>query len=533
MAFGFYKELICNSTHIGSDLTDLPAALTVVDSDIADTANGGEVTSSSGYDIAFFTDDMMITQIPHELISYVAATGALKVWIKFDPTAAADLTVYMFYGDSSITTDQSDITTTGTFSAYADGGFGFVCHLNEDPDVSEPNQPDSSGQGNYFFPFLTADIGAPPPPFGPGTETCADQFASGVHDTAISWVLSGASGAYSMTGTASESTYVMINDALTLDTQDFSMSYWWKANATNPTLNSQYVFGMVNEGDSTTPGFQLVMDNADTDDINIYCAEDDLTVHNFNTQITPSTSTVWHRFDGVYDDTANTYTMYVDGAQVNQLTSFAITVEDMRIGIGRGTGLSCPGQTYGDEARFVQGTALSADWVAAEYESMIDSTVGGANFWKSLGVETVFVPGTQSPLTIADLRCFHVGSNCYALASEDAATALAGQVDELAAVLTSGSMQWGDSQHGEGDDFVAFTTADSGHINDFLISSLDEWRIYQITGQETRGSLAGYVISPSFEGTAGTTTTVRSFDGINSESAGQQPSGGGLWGRSQ
>jgi hypothetical protein len=76
--------------------------------DLATTANGGNVQNSQGYDIVFTSDATGQHPLPFEQESYSATTGAINYWVQV-PTLShtSDTAVYMFYGNSSITTDQS------------------------------------------------------------------------------------------------------------------------------------------------------------------------------------------------------------------------------------------------------------------------------------------------------------------------------------------------------------------------------------------------------------------------------------------
>lgn len=75
------------------------------------TGNGGNVTNSNGYDIIFTSDGTGTKILPYERDSYNASTGAVNFWVQV-PTVShsSDTVVYMFYGNSSITTDQSNPT---------------------------------------------------------------------------------------------------------------------------------------------------------------------------------------------------------------------------------------------------------------------------------------------------------------------------------------------------------------------------------------------------------------------------------------
>ena len=68
----------------------------------------GGVTNSNGYDIIFTSDANGLDILPFERESYNASTGAVIYWVQV-PTVShtSDTVIYLFYGNSSVTTDQS------------------------------------------------------------------------------------------------------------------------------------------------------------------------------------------------------------------------------------------------------------------------------------------------------------------------------------------------------------------------------------------------------------------------------------------
>ena len=104
------------------------------------TASGGVVTSTSGYDIIFSTNSSGSPLLNWETEKYVGATGEVQLWVKM-PTISSSTaqTLYMYYGNSSVTVFQS--TATGTW----DGNFGGVWHLKNTTTLSAT---DSTSNGN-------------------------------------------------------------------------------------------------------------------------------------------------------------------------------------------------------------------------------------------------------------------------------------------------------------------------------------------------------------------------------------------------
>jgi RHS repeat-associated protein len=92
-----------------TDQTDFPFMFNTTDPNLATIANGGQVTSSSGYDIIFSTDPNGLTKLDHELEQYNPLTGQVTAWVRI-PTLShtTDTVLYVFYGNSNITTSQQN-----------------------------------------------------------------------------------------------------------------------------------------------------------------------------------------------------------------------------------------------------------------------------------------------------------------------------------------------------------------------------------------------------------------------------------------
>src|SRR6185369_3765398 len=87
---------------------------------------GGHVANANGYDIGFYADSSGSTKLKWEINSYNPSTGQLIAWVKI-PTLSSttDTSFYLFYGDPSITSDQSDPLNTW------DSNFKAVYHLGD------------------------------------------------------------------------------------------------------------------------------------------------------------------------------------------------------------------------------------------------------------------------------------------------------------------------------------------------------------------------------------------------------------------
>jgi YD repeat-containing protein len=123
--YGARRTITIDHTRVANtDQTNFPILVSGTYSDMATVANGGSVTSSSGYDIIFTSDAAGSSVLAFEQDVYNPSSGAFTYWVKI-PTLShtADTTLYLFYGNSSITTDHSNKT------AVWDANYVGVWHL--------------------------------------------------------------------------------------------------------------------------------------------------------------------------------------------------------------------------------------------------------------------------------------------------------------------------------------------------------------------------------------------------------------------
>jgi len=99
---------VCGST----DFSNFPV-LIQANGTFLRPAPDGLITNSNGYDIRF-TRANGVTVLDHQIDHYYSASGTYAAWVRI-PTLSAtgDTEIYMYYGNSSVTTDPS---TTGTWN---------------------------------------------------------------------------------------------------------------------------------------------------------------------------------------------------------------------------------------------------------------------------------------------------------------------------------------------------------------------------------------------------------------------------------
>lgn len=125
--YTYRKKITVDATKVSGSgsLTDFPVLVSHTDTALKTVANSGKVENASGYDIRFETTGG--TELDYERILYVATTGQIIVWLQATIDGTTSTEVYMYYGNSSISTDQSD--PTGTW----DANFKGTWHMIEDP----------------------------------------------------------------------------------------------------------------------------------------------------------------------------------------------------------------------------------------------------------------------------------------------------------------------------------------------------------------------------------------------------------------
>ncbi len=141
--YSFRKQItILNGQVSGSaDHANFPVLISHTDTDLRTFPNGGNVMNSNGYDIVFTAADG-VTQLDHQLEKYTASTGAVVAWVRIPLLDFNDDTnIYMYYGNTSISTDQS---STGTW----DSNYTAVWHMSDDPSGTAPQIPDATSTTN-------------------------------------------------------------------------------------------------------------------------------------------------------------------------------------------------------------------------------------------------------------------------------------------------------------------------------------------------------------------------------------------------
>jgi hypothetical protein len=143
--YAFERAIAINHSQVANaDQSNFPVLISGTLPDLATVANGGEVQSSNGYDIVFTSDPAGQNLLDHEIDTYIPTTGAVNFWVRIPLLShTTDTTMYMWYGNSSVTTSQEN--KGGVWS----NGYVGVYHLGAGSPVSGLDSTGSNG-GTVF-----------------------------------------------------------------------------------------------------------------------------------------------------------------------------------------------------------------------------------------------------------------------------------------------------------------------------------------------------------------------------------------------
>jgi len=120
---GYYRELTIDKTKCGTaDTADFVMLFTGTYAYLKTLANGGKVERADGFDIVFRSAAGALLDFWIE--AWDGATGDITAWIRVPLlTFAVDSVIRLYYGNTGISTDQSD--ADGTYEANTEGIWPF------------------------------------------------------------------------------------------------------------------------------------------------------------------------------------------------------------------------------------------------------------------------------------------------------------------------------------------------------------------------------------------------------------------------
>lgn len=333
-AFTYSRTITVNTGQVSSGAhSNFPMLVAGTYSYLAHTGSGGKVTSTSGYDIGFYSNSNCSTgKLDWETAKYTSATGAVVYWVEVASLNDGSV-IYMCYGDSGITTDQSN--KTGVW----DSNYKGVWHVNE----TSGSHLDSTSNANDSSAISAATQGS-----GTGIIDGADVMTGAGNKVTVASASSMAIGASAFTLSAWVKFTTITGGFQGLIAQDGSINY--VALMIDGTGKIRYHLGGSVFVGSTSP-----------------------------------TTGVWYYVVVTLTTQGGTATLYINGASDGSGTSPNQSVGTAGSTYFCGDGAGILNGTC-DEARYSVGVARSAGWIATEYNNQsapstfyaVGSEVGGS-----------------------------------------------------------------------------------------------------------------------------------------------------------
>lgn len=388
LRYSYKKKITIDNTKVSgtADLSNFTFLINHTDADLRTIANGGKVTHANGYDIAFTAADGY-TLLDHDIEKYVATTGEYIAWVRIPTLDYNDDTeIYIYYGNATVSTDPSATATWDT-------NFAGVWHLHDDFLDASSNNNDGT---NYGSTDVLGKIGQGQDFDGTDDEiTIAD-------DASISFGDSG-----------SES--------------PFSISAW--VNRDSATERDMIVS---KDNNVTDLEFEFWVGNSDRLNFYLEDAENDLLAIKSTAAVVGNN---WTHLVATYDGSGlySGLALYVDGVQltggavvdISTGTWNGISQQNWELDIGEGAYNDNDDYDFRgiiDEVR-IANNALSADWIATEYNSQNSPStfysleaeeihIENYNYYKKITIDHNYVFGTADyidfpfliSLTDADLK---------------------------------------------------------------------------------------------------------------------------------
>lgn len=335
--YTYRRSIAVDNTKVSGtgDLTDYPVLIKGTYAYLATTANGGGVENASGYDVIFTSDSAGSTQLKHEVERWINTTGEVIYWVKI-PTldGDADTTFYMFYGNSSVSTDQSDKNNVWR-SEYK-----VVAHLQETGAGTSNEYIDSTANANHGT-------------GGVGTTNVPDRVTGKI--------------GYAQQFDDATTDGIDIADHASLDlaaNTDGTISLWVKESGSGSST-WEVLFA---KRTAATCNYQAFL----------WENSQDISWQNDGnaTRGTQAITTTYKKLGFVIDGTANTVTVYINGASAQTMTSREFgTTNTAALTLGYWLSSGTPAEFLSadiEEFRLYHGGKLSGDWLATEYANEND-----------------------------------------------------------------------------------------------------------------------------------------------------------------
>lgn len=343
-AFSFERSITIDHTKVSSaDQSNFPILVASTTYSFLETAgNGGKVQNGEGFDIGFYSDSACTSKLSWETERYTPTTGDVIYWVSV-PTVShsSDTVVYVCYGDSSVTTDQSATTTVWS----NDGNYKLVYHLGNGTSLSLSDSTSNANTGTNG-----------------GAVATSSQIGTGASFSHGS------------------SQYIQLGSNVTIS-GPFTVSGWYKYYSASFT---QILVGGEFGNTNRIPG--------------ICCTTKYVVTASSSDQASASLGTagVWNYFS-LERDSSNLWTISTNGAAGVSLFSGAAKGELLGV---QYLAKDITGESLDGGLGEVHLASInrSAGWVTTEYNNqLLPDKAGGATGFYTLGAETPLSTGTVSP----------------------------------------------------------------------------------------------------------------------------------------
>jgi hypothetical protein len=350
-SFSYYRTITIDHTDVPSTQTNFPVLISTTTADLATTGNGGDVTDAEGDDIGFYTNtDCSTGKMDWETELYTAATGRVVYWVRVASLdSGTDTVFYLCYGDSGITTDQSN--KTGVW----DSDFKGVWHL---PNGTTLGALDSTSNGNN------------------GT----------IYNSVAGTGKIDGGGDFDNSGD-----YIAV-PAINSESQTYET--WFKMETKSSGSDPDYQDQLFAKNDYGVNGtVWLSVDGSVSGTLAAYLRST-VSGEVWCTGSTQINTATWYHAALVIDGSANTAQLYLNGATNGASQSFNPDSVSHIIEIGRAGDLG--GWSYYfdgiiDETR-ISNSVRTANWISAEYNNQ-----SNPDGFFSVGAETAIGGGTPAP----------------------------------------------------------------------------------------------------------------------------------------
>ena len=344
VGYSYKRSITVNSGQVTGTLTNFPMLVLNPTTSLKTVANGGRLTSSNGYDAAFYTGAGSLLNF--ELVghggastTYSATTGNAEFWVNVASMATGSQ-VYLCYGNAAITTYQGNDVSTWT-SAYK-----LVTHLNNGSTLSVA---DSTGNNT---------------PVNVGTSATSGEIDGGL--------VGGGGGA---------GLYVNLGSNSAIQSEVFTYQVWVNLNG------STYPYNDITGTSTQSYGIEWYVESNGT---TVLLLQDVAALCSSASGAVPTTG--WHLMTATYSNVSGACNIYVDGSSVASGTSAqTITFASQWLGSRYSGGVVINGW-YGSLDEFRMMNAIQAPtWITAEYNNQ-----SAPGTFYAVGAETSGGGGTAS-----------------------------------------------------------------------------------------------------------------------------------------